>query len=325
MATNKTMITHDVASPLTTTNTEITAIDLGDPALANRFIDSLFTLEINDGKDAETSSTGYATIWKTHDHSVRIVQVRLGVTIYSGSSRLPDWGFQQYEVNGAKVKTDPGSTWTAKDIIGQISKLLNATTGVILINRICLAIGQQKERQPVYRPFMSKFVELQSAMLIHNAGLTEKHPYQSAPYTWPLVLGGISFWTKNDPKQQIYLLANPFGWWISDLALLIYPTLIMADLLTHQRGLEAIDERKSCLKLMLLVYTYTDRPTSFTIYSGTWSILPFWWFPYFGLGLPLSAVLLYGSNSILASLPACMHYRVSSSWYYTPICLYTWC
>ncbi|RKP23276.1 hypothetical protein SYNPS1DRAFT_24705 [Syncephalis pseudoplumigaleata] len=99
-----------------------------------------------------------------------------------------------------------------------------------------------KERKPAYRPFMSKFLELQSAMIIHNAGLTEKHPYQSAPHTWPLVLGGISFWTKDDLKQQIYLLANPFGWWLSDLALLIYPTLILADLLARQRGLEAIDE-----------------------------------------------------------------------------------
>ncbi|KAI8055032.1 mannosyltransferase PMTI [Syncephalis plumigaleata] len=224
IATNKTMVTHDVASPLTTTNTEITAVDLDDPALSGRFIDSLFTLEIDDGEDATTSKTGYATIWKTQDQLVRIVQVRLGVTLHSGSAKLPDWGFQQYEVNGAKVKTGSGSAWTAKDIIGQI------------------IIGQKKERQPVYRPFMSKFVELQSAMIIHNAGLTEKHPYQSAPYTWPLVLGGISFWTNNDTRQQIYLLANPFGWWLSDLALLVYPTLILADLLTRQRGFVAIDE-----------------------------------------------------------------------------------
>ncbi|KAI9595704.1 glycosyltransferase family 39 protein [Syncephalis fuscata] len=214
IVTNRTIITHDVASPLTTTNTEITAVDLGDPAQAHRLKDSLFTIEIDDGEDAKTSKTGYATPWKSHDQLVRFVQVEW----------LPDWGFQQYEVNGAKIKTARGSAWTARDIIGQVT------------------VGKKKERKPAELPFMAKFIELQSAMIIHNAGLTEKHPYQSAAHTWPLVLNGISFWTKNETKQQIYLLANPFGWWLSDLAIFIYPVLVLADLLVNQRGLAAIDE-----------------------------------------------------------------------------------
>lgn len=39
--------------------------------------------------------------------------------------------------------------------------------------------------------FLSKFLELQEVMWTTNAGLTERHTYDSRPSSWPRLLRGI--------------------------------------------------------------------------------------------------------------------------------------
>ena len=62
--------------------------------------------------------------------------------------------------------------------------------------------------------FFRKFLELQGLMLHHNSQLTKSHPYSSAPITWPFVVRGISFWETAEGLKQIYLLGNPFAWYV---------------------------------------------------------------------------------------------------------------
>ncbi|GAA5917760.1 hypothetical protein JCM5296_000949 [Sporobolomyces johnsonii] len=63
---------------------------------------------------------------------------------------------------------------------------------------------KKQPRKPASMSFFRKFFELQVAMLQHNAGLTDSHPYASGPINWPFLLSGISFWTgKNDERQQL--------------------------------------------------------------------------------------------------------------------------
>ncbi len=59
--------------------------------------------------------------------------------------------------------------------------------------------------------FLERFWELQNVMWETNAGLTDRHAYDSRPQTWPLLKRGINFWTKD--HRQIYLMGNPFVWW----------------------------------------------------------------------------------------------------------------
>jgi dolichyl-phosphate-mannose-protein mannosyltransferase len=212
--------THDVASPLTRTNTEITTLDLSVPENLKDYDDTLFYLDVTDGREATVDKPG--TFVKTRDHSFKIVHVPLNVALHSGDGKLPDWGYHQFEVNGEKDHTKNGLSWRAHDIVNR---------------RVEHARAALRPRQ---LPFMRKFMELQSAMLIHNAGLTEEHPYQSSPSTWPWVLRGISFWTDKESQRQIYLLANPFGWWLSDIALFALPLVMLVDLLTQQRGLDLL-------------------------------------------------------------------------------------
>lgn len=97
--------------------------------------------------------------------------------------------------------------------------------------------------------FFRKFGELQLLMLQHNAGLTASHPYASGPINWPFLLNGISFWTGNEEKQQIYLAGNVAGWWICVMALSIFIGVIGADMLARRRDVKPIPEgqcNKTC-------------------------------------------------------------------------------
>jgi len=90
--------------------------------------------------------------------------------------------------------------------------------------------------------FFVKFAELQLLMLQHNAGLTASHPYASGPVNWPFLLNGISFWTDNDAKQQIYFAGNPVGWWVCVMALSVFVGIIGADLMARRRNVKPIPE-----------------------------------------------------------------------------------
>jgi dolichyl-phosphate-mannose-protein mannosyltransferase len=111
--------------------------------------------------------------------------------------------------------------------------------------------------------FFRKFFELQIAMLQHNAGLTDSHPYASGPINWPFLLSGISFWTgKNEDREQVYLIGNVVGWWICVMAISVFVGVIGADQLAKRRGLTPIPTRRTfSLSLLSLPVPSTDSFT----------------------------------------------------------------
>lgn len=92
--------------------------------------------------------------------------------------------------------------------------------------------------------FLRKFLELQGKMLSHNSGLTKPHPYQSSPISWPFMARGISYWSNNDTREQIYLTGNIIGWYLGIGSVLVYLGVLLADILARHRGIEPIDGRK---------------------------------------------------------------------------------
>jgi dolichyl-phosphate-mannose-protein mannosyltransferase len=104
------------------------------------------------------------------------------------------------------------------------------------------------ENKPVrHINFFKKFAELQVLMLQHNAGLTSSHPYASEPFSWPFLLSGISFWTDNETKQQIYLMGNVVGWWLCVGGMSIWCGIMLADALSRRRGIHPIEDRELLL------------------------------------------------------------------------------
>jgi dolichyl-phosphate-mannose-protein mannosyltransferase len=81
-------------------------------------------------------------------------------------------------------------------------------------------------------------------MFFHNNALTSSHPYASVPIQWPFLLRGVSFWTENDTRQQIYFLGNPIGWWLASSLLAVFAGIVGADQLALRRGIDVLDGRK---------------------------------------------------------------------------------
>jgi len=148
--------------------------------------------------------------------------------MWTHTKPLPDWAFKQQEINGNKNLGQSSNIWFV-DAIPSISE------GDARL--------QKSERKVKTLPFLQKWFELQRAMFFHNNALTSSHPYASEPFMWPFLLRGVSFWTQNDTKQQIYFLGNPLGWWLASSLLAVYAGILGADQLSLRRGVDALDDR----------------------------------------------------------------------------------
>ncbi|OAA48750.1 mannosyltransferase PMTI [Metarhizium rileyi] len=219
VGTDTVLLSHDVASPYYPTNQEFTTVSLED-AYGSRVNDTLFEIRIENGKTGQE--------FKTMASYFKLVHFPSKVAMWTHSKPLPDWGSHQQEINGNKQIAPSSNIWLVEDIT-----TLAADD----------ARRQRPERQVKTLPFLRKWFELQRAMFYHNSKLTSSHPYASHPYQWPFLLRGVSFWTHNDTRQQIYFLGNPLGWWLASSLLAVYIGVILADQISLRRGIDALDHR----------------------------------------------------------------------------------
>lgn len=220
LGTDSILLSHDVASPYYPTNQEFTTASLED-AYSTRANDTLFEIRIENGKSDQEFKT-IASYFKLIHHPSK-------VAMWTHTKPLPDWGSRQQEINGNKQLPPSSNIWLVEDITS-----LPADD----------ARRQKPERQVKTLPFLQKWFELQRAMFYHNSKLTSSHPYASHPYQWPFLLRGVSFWTHNDSRQQIYFVGNPIGWWLASSLLAVFAGIILADQVSLRRGVNALDHRK---------------------------------------------------------------------------------
>ncbi|KAH9840262.1 glycosyltransferase family 39 protein [Rhodofomes roseus] len=219
VSTQTYLLTHDVASPLMATNEEFTTWPKDDYSRHN---DTLFRLSLVDAEEGES--------WKSKSGHFKLIHVPTKVAMWTHPKQLPEWAFNQQEINGNKNINEKSNIWFVDNIVAE-------ETGADVGNR--LNIGNKK---PKSRNFFKKFAELQLLMVQHNAGLTASHPYASSPINWPFLLSGISFWTDNTGQKQIYLIGNLIGWWTCVVAISTYVGIIGADLIARRRGVEPIHD-----------------------------------------------------------------------------------
>src|ERR1700760_1035426 len=223
VGTDSILLTHDVASPYHPTNQEFTTVTI-DVANGDRFNDTLFELKLENGKPTQE--------FKTMAGHFKLIHFPTKVAMWTHTTPLPDWAFKQAEINGNKNSQQASNVWYAESVIGlpPDSERL-----------------KKEPRRVKHVPFLKKYLELQRAMFFHNNALTSSHPYASKPFQWPFLLRGVSFWTQNDTKQQIYFLGNPLGWWLASSLLAVFAGIIGADQLALRRGLDVLDTRKCSL------------------------------------------------------------------------------
>lgn len=221
LVTDSWLLTHDVASPFYPTNQEFTTVPPED-ANGGRFNDTLFEIRIENGKAGQQ--------FKTMASHFKLVHVPTKVAMWTHTTPLPEWGYKQAEINGNKNILQGSNVWYVEDITGLAEDSPRRS---------------REEKKVRSMPFMKKYLELQRAMFFHNNALTSSHPYASFPIQWPFLLRGVSFWTHNDTRQQIYFLGNPVGWWLASSILAVFAGIIGADQLSLRRGVDALDKRES--------------------------------------------------------------------------------
>ncbi|PCH44324.1 glycosyltransferase family 39 protein [Wolfiporia cocos MD-104 SS10] len=213
------LLTHDVASPLMPTNEEFTTWPRDDHTRHN---DTLFQLKLVDAHEGEP--------WKSKSGHFRLIHVPTKVAMWTHPKQLPEWAFNQQEINGNKNVNEKSTIWFVDDIVDE-------ETGEDVKNRT-----NASPQEPKKMNFFKKFAELQLLMLQHNAGLTASHPYASGPINWPFLISGISFWTEGNEQKQIYLIGNLIGWWTCVIALSTYVGIVLSDLVARRRAIDAFPD-----------------------------------------------------------------------------------
>ncbi|KAK4540790.1 hypothetical protein LTR36_008867 [Oleoguttula mirabilis] len=221
LVTDSWLLTHDVASPSQPTNQEFTAVGVED-AQGPRLNDTMFEIRIENGKQGQE--------FKTMASHFKLIHFPTKVAMWTSSTLppLPEWGYKQAEINGNKNLVQSSNIWYVEEVPGL------PTDSPRLI---------KDEKKTKTMPFMKKYFELQRAMFFHNNALTSSHPYASFPIQWPFLLRGVSFWTENETRQQIYFLGNPIGWWFASSILAVFAGILLADQVSVRRGVDALDTR----------------------------------------------------------------------------------
>lgn len=176
----------------------------------------------------------------------RLRHAMTGCYLFSHKVKLPEWGFEQQEVTCNKNPTYENSLW------------------YIETNKHA-QLEPDAEQLNYERPsFFDKFLELQGVMWRTNAGLTDRHAYDSRPQHWPWLRRGINFWVKD--HKQVYLIGNPFVWWGSSLAVATYLAF---------RGLLVIRAKRGYRDLQQPKIAFYDEVCAFLVMGWALHYLPF--------------------------------------------------
>ena len=220
IVTDSYLLSHDVASPYYPTNQEFTTVGIED-ANGERYNDTLFEIKIENAKGRQQL--------KSFSGHFKLIHAPTRVAMWTHTTPLPDWAYKQAEINGNKNIAQSSNIWYVDEIPS-----IPADSPRLL----------KEVKKVKHMPFLKKYIELQRAIFFHNNALTSSHPYASQPIQWPFLLRGVSFWTQNDTRQQIYFVGNPIGWWIVSSLLAVFAGIIGADQLSQRRGIDSLDERE---------------------------------------------------------------------------------
>jgi dolichyl-phosphate-mannose-protein mannosyltransferase len=218
--TSKRLHSHDVRPPVSDVDFQQEVSAYGMAGFAGDANDD-FWVEIVSGDKRDRESTKRLRTLRT---KFRLRHALTGCYLFSHKVKLPEWGFEQQEVTCNKNAVMANSLWYVEtamheDLPADAPKVNYKLPG-----------------------FMAKFLELQQVMWTTNAGLTDRHTFDSRPDSWPRLRRGINFWVKD--RTQIYLIGNPMVWWMSTLAVFSYIAVRGFLILRAKRGFRDFDNSR---------------------------------------------------------------------------------
>lgn len=222
-STQKYLLTHNVASPLTMTNQEVTAVDWDGTDEHTNAAKTIWRIEFVESIADPKYDNKYLS---TKIHYVRLIHKDSNCTLLNYEVSLPEWGYRQREINAAKTDK-PGTLWDIDDTYPA-----GGWTDVELRN--ARGVDYLGHRKP---SFWKKFVELVYVSLDTNSKLVDPKSSLWDPLGWPFLVQGMNFFfCKDNEKCRIYLLGNPFTWYLALLSLPALVLLIVLDRFAELRG-----------------------------------------------------------------------------------------
>ncbi|KAI0027371.1 Dolichyl-phosphate-mannose-protein mannosyltransferase-domain-containing protein [Vararia minispora EC-137] len=214
ISTAKSLHSHDFRPPVSDVDfqNEVSAYGMAD-----------FEGDMNDDWIVEIDGSAARRL-RTLRTAFRLKHALTGCYLFSHKVKLPAWGFDQQEVTCNKNAVRANSLWMVET---NWHPHLPANAPKV------------NYRTP---SLLSKFLELNSVMWTTNAGLTERHTYDSRPASWPILRRGINFWVKD--HRQVYLTGNPLVWWMSTAAVSAYVAVRALLILRAKRGFRDFENTK---------------------------------------------------------------------------------
>ncbi|KIM79512.1 glycosyltransferase family 39 protein [Piloderma croceum F 1598] len=218
--TDKALHSHDVRPPVSDVDFQNEVSAYGMAGFIGDANDDWY-LEIAKGDKRDKESGKRLRTLRTH---FRLRHALTGCYLFSHKVKLPEWGWEQQEVTCNKNAVMANSLW----FVETSTHPLFPADGPKVNYRL--------------PGFLAKFTELQQVMWTTNAGLTDRHTYDSRPDSWPRLRRGINFWVKD--HRQIYLIGNPLVWYLSSAAIFAYVVVRGILILRAKRGYRDFDNTK---------------------------------------------------------------------------------
>lgn len=220
LSTEKSLHSHDFRPPVSEVDFQNEVSTYGMPDFAGDANDDwIVEIERGDRRDSQSSKR-----LRTLRTVFRLRHALTGCYLFSHKVKLPTWGFEQQEVTCNKNAVKANSLW-------------------IVETNMHPHLPENAPKVNYRLPgFLSKFLELQKVMWQTNAGLTDRHTFDSRPDSWPRLRRGINFWVKD--HRQIYLIGNPMIWWLSTAAVLAYVAVRGLLILRAKRGYRDFENTK---------------------------------------------------------------------------------
>lgn len=220
ITTERHLHSHDIRPPISDVDFQNEVSAYGKKGYSGDANDD-WILEIERGDRKDSLSKNRLRTLRT---VFRLRHLLTGCYLFSHKVKLPDWGFEQQEVTCNKNAPRDNSLWYVETA-----------------SHAAFPPDAQKVNYKV-PGFFSKFWELQKVMWATNAGLTDRHQFDSRPDSWPALRRGINFWVKD--HRQIYLVGNPMVWWLSSLSVVLYVAVRGFLILRTKRGYRDFDNTK---------------------------------------------------------------------------------
>jgi dolichyl-phosphate-mannose-protein mannosyltransferase len=191
LSTSKHLHSHDVRAPISDVDFQNEVSAYGMPGFAGDANDE-WILEI-DAVDADDGDVESGKRLRTLRTKFRLRHVLQGCYLFSHKVKLPEWGFEQQEVTCNKNAVRANSLWFVETSKHSACTSPTPSSSSLHPTDDLLAVVPEKAPKVNYKlpGFLAKFFELQQVMWTTNAGLTDRHTFDSRPHSWPRLRRGI--------------------------------------------------------------------------------------------------------------------------------------